>query len=237
MRLTSYEKKTLSRPLDLIVPKKSTIFQLCDKIRQQYPTCIESPEVSSPCPIGIAKAFSTGPALSLKSALKLKWTDDTDAKPVDVEIVTIDQPPLSIRDGATVVVRDQAGYLRAKEIARLKKETATENGDGSAVGDESPMRGTLRPGTRGSRLRPSTQSRKREQGVKIMSASSSQPMLPPTGKTNYDVPSAPEIPAASPGKDGAILALNFNEGETPGELPNAPVRVVKALRGDIIDDA
>lgn len=201
IRLANYEEKLLSGALDIFVPRKVSIQNLCEQIMTKYPKCTQTAiptDPNAPCPIGIAKAFSTGPPISLKGALKLKWTDDTDARPVDITTVTIDQPPLSIRDGATIVVRDAASFQRAREAARARKEAAGENG--ALDSTVSPLRGSLRPGSRGGRLRPSTNSRKnREKGVSIGS-SASTPMLPPSAavSTNDD-PNAPMIPPISPG--------------------------------------
>lgn len=166
IRLANYETKTLSGGLDMFIPRKVTIQALCDQIMAKFPKCTQSAipvDASAPCPIGIAKAFSTGPPITLKGALKLKWTDDTEARPVDITEVTIDQPPLSIRDGATIVVRDASSFQRAREAAKARKEAA---GEGATLdSSESPMRGTLRPGSRGGRLRPSTNSRKNREKV------------------------------------------------------------------------
>lgn len=197
IRLANYEDKTFSCAFDIFIPRKVTIQQLCEQIISKFPKCTQASlplNLDAPCPIGIAKAFSTGPPISLKSALKLKWTDDTEARPIDITTVTIDQAPLSIRDGATIVVRDAASFQRAREAAKARKEA----GESSALeNNESPMRGTLRPGSRGGRLRPSTNSRRnREKGVSIAS-SSSTPLLPPSGAISD--PDAPVIPPISPG--------------------------------------
>jgi hypothetical protein len=220
VRLANYEDKSLSGALDMFIPRKVTIQVLCEQIMIKYPKCTQSAlpaDESAACPIGIAKAFSTGPPITLKSALKLKWTDDTEARPVDISSVTIDLAPLSIRDGATVIVRDAASFQRAREAAKARKEA---KGEEAATATESPLRGTLRPGSRGGRLRPSTNSRKREKGVSI-GTSASQPMLPPSSGP------APEIPLASPGKEAPDGGL---------AMPTAPVRLVKALRGESLDN-
>ena len=229
VRLANYEEKSLSAPLEMFIPRKVPIQNLCNQLMAKYPNCVQGAiptDENALCPIGIAKAFSTGPPLSLKGSLKLKWTDDTESRPVDISTVTIDQAPLNMRDGATIVVRDSASFQRARDAAKARKEAAGETG---ASTTESPLRGTLRPGTRGSRLRPSTNSRRqreKEKGVTICT-SSSQPMLPPSsGNNNNDDPNAPQIPAASPGKNNPDGGL---------DMPNAPVRVVKALRGESID--
>lgn len=175
-------------------------------------------------PIGIAKAFSTGPPLSLKNALKLKWTDDAEqVNTAETMLQTIDKPPLSIRDGAVLVVRDTAGFLRAKEAARLRKEAAAANGEGGegGVATESPLRGTLRPGTRGSRLRPSS-SAKREKPMRIpgQQNSASSPMLPPSGEGS-----------ATPDDLGPMRSSR-SEGEVvvPSDVPSNAARAIRALR-------
>lgn len=225
VRLASYEKKTLSRRLDLFIPKKSSVNELSQAIKSRFPDCMETPcEDVAGYPIGIAKAFSTGPPLSLKNALKLKWTDDVDqVDSAEVLAQTIDKPPLSIRDGAVLVVRDTAGFLRAKEAARLRKEAAATSGESGepGVASESPLRGTLRPGTRGSRLRPSSSAR-REKPMRIpgQQNSASSPMLPPSGGEN----SAPD--------DLGLMRSSRSEGEVvaPTEVPSNAARAIRALR-------
>jgi hypothetical protein len=69
--------------------------------------------------ISIAKAFSSGPPLTLKSALKLKWND---IGVLQQPNQTIDHPPMNLRDGSVLLVRSTADFERAKSAAKKRKE-------------------------------------------------------------------------------------------------------------------
>lgn len=127
VRTLSYENKTMSKPIDLTLNRDCTIQKLHQiLIKNYFPSLIESeiaaegsstPEANI---IDIAKAFSTGPPLSLKTTSKLKWADPA----VLAEWTsTIDLPPLSLRDGSVVVVRSRVDYEKARAAAKAKKDT------------------------------------------------------------------------------------------------------------------
>ena len=72
--------------------------------------------------IALARGYSSGPALTLKNSLKLKWNDPTVLK--DALTATLDRPPLNLRDGSIIVVRGVADFARAEVIMRQKKQQA-----------------------------------------------------------------------------------------------------------------
>ena len=69
--------------------------------------------------ISIAKGFVSGPPLSLKSALKLKWNDPAVLRRGECPI---DRPPLNLRDGSVIVVRGVADFERARAAVRARRE-------------------------------------------------------------------------------------------------------------------
>ena len=85
LRVASFEKKILYPAIDLPITRTSTIKALYEKILALTPQLNEplpaeylesvpsDPEYTET--ISIAKGFTTGPALTLKSAFKLKWDD------------------------------------------------------------------------------------------------------------------------------------------------------------------
>jgi len=85
LRVASFERKVLYPAIDLPITRTSSIRALYEKILALVPQLNEplpaeyvesvpsEPEYSET--ISIAKGFSTGPALTLKSAFKLKWDD------------------------------------------------------------------------------------------------------------------------------------------------------------------
>jgi hypothetical protein len=74
----------------------------------------------------IAKAFSTGPPLTLKSALKLKWNEcfAFEANANADSWQSIDKPPLTLRDSSILVLRGRADFSRAQVRVRANKEQA-----------------------------------------------------------------------------------------------------------------
>ena len=60
--------------------------------------------------LSIAKGFSTGPQLSLKSSLKLSWDPSVITASPDLRI---DHPSLGLRDGSLLVIRGGADWQRA----------------------------------------------------------------------------------------------------------------------------
>jgi hypothetical protein len=69
--------------------------------------------------MSIATGFRTGPPLTLKSALKLKWNDPAVLSRGDN---AIDHPPLNLRDGSLLVVRGIADFERAKAAVKARRE-------------------------------------------------------------------------------------------------------------------
>jgi len=140
LRMASYEKKKLSMPLDLPLKRSCTIGMLYKKILELFPHLNEQPPEQPEAPpspeateeakgsagdalpeskvVAIAKGFSTGPPLSLKNALKLKWNEDKVLNSADA---ALDKPPLNLRDGSVIVVRGTADFLRACELMKVKK--------------------------------------------------------------------------------------------------------------------
>lgn len=148
IRVASYDKKTLAEPHDMCIPRNFTVENLYDKISQTFPELAEAvPPTEGVDPatelaIEIAKGFTTGPAVSLKTALKLKWNDP--AVVIEGKASLVDRPPLNLRDGSIIVVRGRADWLRAQ--ARVKAKRDAEMAAGTGV---SAVRAKSRAGTRG----------------------------------------------------------------------------------------
>ena len=218
--------RCLSKSMDLTLPRSSTIQQLMETLAKRFPFLCEDaeallaasgadaeastmavdPGLQTLCrQIAVAKAYSSGPPLSLREIVKLKWNDS--AMVLDGSIA-IDKPPLNLRDGSVIVVRGQADYLRARAAAKLKKEQE----EASGVQPTRPSsRGSLRPGSRGA-LRPKSRgtalrARPKEKQLQLRLQSQSGVM----------------------DADGVMGGYSHDEN-TPGDMPNAPVRMVKALR-------
>jgi len=103
--------------------------------------------------ISIAKGYSTGPPLTLKASLKLKWDDPAvfDAATcregleddqavvstvVSSKLVTVDQLPLNLRDGSVIAVRGRADYE-----SYTRNSSATTDGSGMAPKETSAGNG------------------------------------------------------------------------------------------------
>ena len=112
--------------------------------------CTSIPELKH---ISIAKGYSTGPPLTLKASLKLKWDDQAvfDAATcregleddqavvstvVSSKLVTVDQLPLNLRDGSVIAVRGRVDY---ESYAR--NSSATTDGSGLAPKESSAGNG------------------------------------------------------------------------------------------------
>ena len=232
-RIISFKDKIVSRPLGISLPRSCTVQELYRIFLEKYPELGEDAppaEPDSAIPeariLSIAKGYSTGPPISVKSSLKLKWNEDAVLRD---PTATIDKPPLGLRDGSVLVLRNAADYERAREAAKAR---AADRPDSAA---DSPARGRIRPGSRvrsrgGRRPAPAA-----EKGIKIQ-----------LDVENIQNGVAPSLPDPSPNKDtitsiagkgGAVvhsprMALNDDvTDEMNGlSLPNAPVRVVKSLR-------
>eukprot|EP00607_Mallomonas_marina_P009488 CAMPEP_0182419046 /NCGR_PEP_ID=MMETSP1167-20130531/3430_1 /TAXON_ID=2988 /ORGANISM="Mallomonas Sp, Strain CCMP3275" /LENGTH=1043 /DNA_ID=CAMNT_0024593625 /DNA_START=106 /DNA_END=3237 /DNA_ORIENTATION=+ len=198
IRLASYgtvqgaPEKGLSRPLETIVTKTSTVKALMDLLSSKFPFLREDPPLSliteanegepevdiSKISAGlqpfcrqfaVAKAFSTGPALNLREIQKLKWND---IQVMSAEEAEISKEPLNLRDGSVIVVRGQKDYLTAKLQAKHKRE--------AGGGDSLPAR----PSSRSSVGRP------RSRGVTMRAKSSGKaPPVPEAGAAG--LPNAP----------------------------------------------
>lgn len=133
LRIASFDNKKLSPPIDLCLARAMTIQSLYAKIVADHSQSLVEPVaednenietasndlISEASLIELAKGFATGPPLSLKSALKLKWNDSTVlASPQ----ATIDQAPLCLRDGSLLVVRGRADWLRAQQRNKAKRD-------------------------------------------------------------------------------------------------------------------
>lgn len=82
VRVMLSEHQPLLPVIDLPVPKKSSLSALAKVLLDMFPQMSRSVEAgldtgkingSQPALLSIAKGFSTGPPLTVKSALKLKW--------------------------------------------------------------------------------------------------------------------------------------------------------------------
>jgi hypothetical protein len=93
--------------------------------------------------LALAKGFSTGPPLTLKSALKLKWNDPSVLCRGDAPI---DHPPLNLRDGSLIVVRGVADFERAKAALKAKREA--EGPRPASAGTGAAAARARRPGSR-----------------------------------------------------------------------------------------
>jgi len=111
VRLLQSERQVLLATVDVPLPRKSTHTALATKLLETFPS------LRTQCAntVNVAKAFSTGPPLTYKSALKLKWFEislsDSEAEaagaayPVLVGSQSIDSAPLSVRDGTLLIIQ------------------------------------------------------------------------------------------------------------------------------------
>jgi hypothetical protein len=127
--------------------------------------------------ISIAKGFSTGPPLTLKSSVKLSWDPPALVTSPDAKI---DHPSLNFRDGILVLVRSSADWQRA-----LTQDPSLSGPDGEMAMSAPLVRTPMKPlppwKTRSSSLRkagdaagpvPKTESpRLKEKGLSLGSAS------------------------------------------------------------------
>lgn len=231
-RVISYQKKIVSRPIGMQVSKECTVEELFKILLEKFPDLNEDagePDEEAKAVYGnlhqefpesrrlaVAKAYNTGPPLSIKESLRLKWNDKSVVKDYKARI---DKLPFNLRDGSVLVLRSVADFERAREAARAR--VAERPGSSSNFQGDSPARGRLRPG---SRARSRSGSRGREKGIKINFEAE-----------NVDNGAAPNIPnpdgSGIASKSGNIdrKPMDLNE-DMSSELPNAPVRMVKVLR-------
>lgn len=75
--------------------------------------------------IALAKGFTSGPPLTIKSSLKLKWNESSI---IYNSNTLIDRPPLNLRDSSVVIVRSIAEYEKARQAAKATKESEISSG-------------------------------------------------------------------------------------------------------------
>lgn len=181
VRVASYDNKILSEPLDFNIPRTFTLENLYDKLEKNCFPLIETNGIPQEGgnQIEIAKGYTTGPALTLKATLKLKWNEAvlTD----ESKSILVDKTILNLRDGSIIVVRGKEDWQRAEvrikaRQAQLEAEEANMQlgvgGGASAVRAKS--RGGVRAKSRGGvRGRPLNNAR----GSNLLSGCSSEPVL------------------------------------------------------------
>lgn len=169
VRWASYhDHKALSHAVDLPMSRADTVKSLYTKVLGLFPSLNEAVplergdsekalEGSSKAEesydlvvpeskvISIAKGYTSGPPLTLKSSLKLTWNDPAILK----EGINncLDRPPLNLRDGSVLVVRGNADYSRAQAAMKARKLANEEMGvrPGSSAGRPGSSAG--RPGS------------------------------------------------------------------------------------------
>ncbi len=142
IRTLSYDRKTISEAQDLSIPRTFTVKSLIEKINNLFSHLAEPldgfEEEGEISRIEIAKGYTTGPALSLKTGLKLKWNDVAVIK--DGLESLVDRPPLNLRDGSIIAIRSRADWLRAQARVKAKREAADNEGDVAVGGGASAVR-------------------------------------------------------------------------------------------------
>lgn len=243
LRIMSFQDKIISRPLNVTVVRSCTTRQFYRLILEKYHSIDESPppldssiqplaDVYENFPecriISIAKAYVSGPPLTMKSSLKLKWNDEPIIREPDV---SIDKSPFSLRDGSVLVIRNVADFERARDAARARVAERPSSSVGGIQGD-SPARGRIRPTSR-----VKSRSGKREKGITINVENATNdgtappPPDPSPSKTVGDGLNARYGTGGlvhSPRMD--ITDENATDTKNGLTLPNAPVRIVKVLR-------
>lgn len=152
----------------------------------------EPVEVEPPTPapvqsrvLAFAKGLPSGPPLTLKSTLKLKFNETAVLERANS---SIDRPPLNLRDGSVIVVRGIADFERAKEAIRLKKEA--EGPRPISAGTGAAAARAKRPASRG--RFPSALPAIKEKGAKPSTGEGTGETPPPPGeKGSTELPTAP----------------------------------------------
>lgn len=212
VRLAAYEAKTLSRVIDLPLPRSTTIATLYETLLAKFPQLNEEPPAgavgtevadppaaasasmvagagasgdgegleggaggNTPAPaqsrvMSLAKGFTTGPPLNLKTALKLRWNDPEILRNADV---SIDRPPLNLRDGSIIVVRGIADFARAKANAIARRETEGPRPVSAGTGAAA-----VRAKSAAARKRLQASAQTKEKGLRIGVEDCSAPPLP-----------------------------------------------------------
>lgn len=239
-----YYTKLLSDSYDISIPRSFKIKDLYEKLIAYFPQLIELPAENFDAQnnilnssinkeennyVEIAKGFTTGPPLTLKSSLKLKWelsklnifpaesAAPVEGGPENIGDTVIDRPPLNLRDGAILVLRNHYDYLKAQEVSQQKmKEKAEAEGEIGVGGGISAVRAKAmnssqkRPGSSAGRyLRPGSSA----SSSRGMRGSSTEPMLK---IVTHDKNSRPPLP------DGSNKSIGFNgsNNNAQGSSPN-----------------
>jgi hypothetical protein len=244
IRIMSFQDKIISRPLSIPVPRTCTVRQLYRLILEKYHSIDEAPppldsgseslaDVFAKFPdcrvISMAKAYNSGPPLTMKSSLKLKWNDEPVIRDPDN---AVDKPPFNLRDGSMLVIRNVADFERARDAARARVAERPSSSVGGVSGD-SPARGRIRPTSRAK-----SRGGRREKGITIaVEGQQGNETAPPppdpsptkkSGESGLDARYGTGQLVHSPRMDIADeTATDVRNGLT---LPNAPVRIVKVLR-------
>lgn len=187
IRIASYYNKTLSKSLDIVINKNTTIIKLYEDILKKFPylaeevSMVENIDNNENIPIcmkliAIAKGYATGPPLTLKTALKLKWNDELIIKDILTNPTnTIDKNPMNLRDGSILIVRSQADFERARAVALAAKKLANNENNTVVIpsGTSSATRARLasRGGSRNRATSSSSVNVSREPSLKISSSS------------------------------------------------------------------
>lgn len=177
IRLASYgcieggPEKGLSRVMEAVVSKSSTVQQLFEILAAKFPFLQEAPSLTlvrdandgdsetldldgiadSLQPlcrqIAISKALTSSAGLSLREYMqKLRWND----KQMLGSNAELCKEPVNLRDGSVIVVRGQADFLRAKVLGKQRKEAGIDEPLPARPGS----RGAVRPGSRSAASRP-----------------------------------------------------------------------------------
>jgi hypothetical protein len=242
-----FHSKQLSDGCEIAIPRSFKVKDLYEKLSSYFPQLFEmggDPGESSSVVnkdeknyLEIAKGYTTGPPLTIKSSLKLKWelnkvnifapaTEGEAGTNESLGETLIDRPPLNLRDGSLLVIRNHYDFLRAQEVsqAKQKEKAAAEassdlavGGGISAVRAKSLSGSSKRPGSSAGRyLRPGSSA----SSTRSMRGSSTEPVLkimttsaPPSAKADR-----PPLPGSMKGSfEGGIAGMNAGEGGSPNE--------------------
>jgi hypothetical protein len=245
-----FHQKQLSDGCEMAIPRSFKVKDLYEKVSSYFPQLFEvggdAAEASSMINkdennyLEIAKGYTTGPPLTIKSSLKLKWelnkmnifapsTTAGEGEASSFESLgdtLIDRPPLNLRDGSLLVIRNHYDFLRAQEVSQAKQkekaaaEASSDLGVGggiSAVRAKSLSGSSKRPGSSAGRyLRPGSSA----SSTRSMRGSSTEPVLkimttsaPPSAKADR-----PPMPGATKGSfEGGIAGMSMGEGGSPNE--------------------
>lgn len=240
-----YYSKALSEPYDISIPRSFKIKDLYEKLVTYFPQMINLPNedydignniINSSIKrdetnfIEFAKGYTTGPPITLKSSLKLKWdfdqtniysTESTGDNPPMGETV-IDRPPLNLRDGSILILRNKYDFLKAQEASQQKQKEKLESEGENVIGVGGGVAAVRAKSLNSSQRRPGSSARFNRPGSSAsgrMRGSSTEPVLK---IVTHDKNSRPPLPGE--GKGAGIAA-----GGSPNEnimnnnaLPESP---------------